>query len=201
MLAARFVRRLLQGFFLLLAMVCAACKPKEGIVDVRVWEASGDVVVENGFAYDKAVIDITKEMRSFVVPQGALLRQDGPTDQIELYMEKHLDFHGHPPKSMSVRWARDYMGCAVKQDDGELTLATFGEWDSKEGGATMQLAIKIPHWFAAKTRSDLSGAQSEAQGPVTAVDRGYWYGPSSPGAGWQRLESEPDLDLTVRTGK
>jgi hypothetical protein len=175
-----------------------ADEPSDGIVGISEWKTVHGKTVENGFACDKATLDI-KDIKAVILAEDALVTHDGPADQIAIYMEKHLGYGGHPAESMSIRWVRDYMGCAFQKEDGILTLATFGEWDSHiEGAALMRLLLKIPEGIEIRTRPGLSGEHSKAQGANQEVkQRGYWR-PPWPGGLWQRISSVPDPNLTAR---
>ena len=64
---------------------------------------------------------------------------------------------------MDIRKAVDYMGCAYATDDDSIILATYGEWQSMEGGADIRLVIVVPTGKQLITGADLSGSGSPAQ--------------------------------------
>jgi hypothetical protein len=154
--------------------------------------------IENGDAYDHAAVDIGNYQK-VVVPDTARLRREGSEKKLQLFMRKHLGFHGHPPQSMSIRAARKNMGCAVKDDDGTLVLATFGEWSSIEGGANMEVEVLVPEGLEVGTRGGLSGPESagrEWHGAYLTkpkeLKEGWWYGPAAPAEGWKAVPDVPD---------
>jgi hypothetical protein len=161
--------------------------------------------VENGSAYDRAAVDLS-DARKLILPHNAVVRRAGEPGKIQFFMKKTLQFVGHPPKSMSIRDARQNMGCAVKSEGGDLLVATFGEWDSHiEGGTQMKLVASVPDGIAIEQRQELSGTKSAGQewhGQYLTRPKdargGYWYGPASPGAGWAAVPDVPDLDRTAR---
>lgn len=158
-----------------------------------------DPEVENGTAYDKAVVDL-RAARRVVLPDTAVLRRGGGVGTVRLLMAKRLSFGGHPPEPMTLSGARKNMGCAVRAEGGSLVVATYGEWDSRvEGGADITLIAIVPDGLEVKRRKGLSGPRSEAQEhrheslakPTPAKGR-YWYGPTSPAEGWNAVAAEPD---------
>jgi hypothetical protein len=161
--------------------------------------------VENGSAYDKAVLDVGS-IKKILLPHDALVRRTPQAVPIQVFMKKSMSFHGHPPESMSIRHARKNMGCAVKRDGQGLVLATFGEWDSHiEGGTRMKLVVAVPEGIEVEQKEGLSGEDSAGQewhGTYITKPRdakgGYWYGPASPAEGWEALPDVPDPDRTAR---
>ncbi len=156
--------------------------------------------VENGTAYDKAFIKIGNYTK-VILPDDAAVRHDGEQKTLQIYMKKTLSFGGHPPEPISIKQARRYMGCAVQTEKTALVVATYGEWHSIEGGARMRLLLVVPKEVEIEKRPRLSGEKSiggDWNGiyltkPVE-VKEGYWYGPASPGAGWEAVPAVPDLE-------
>jgi hypothetical protein len=155
--------------------------------------------VENGSAFDKAVVEIGRH-KKIILPDTATLPQDGDAGKLQIFMKKTLSFYGHPPESMSIRQARKNMGCALQMEKDALVVSTFGEWDSlKEGGTNLKLLIVVPMGIEVETRARLSGVNSvgrEWKGkyltkPVE-VKEGYWYGLATPGEGWEAIAAVPD---------
>jgi hypothetical protein len=172
-------------------------------ISPSVWTA--DPKVENGQAYDKAALSISAD-QVLVVPKDAVVEEGASAGRVEVFMEKTLAFGGHPPERMSIRMARDHMGVGCKTEDGKVILATYGEWDSQiEGGAFLRLLVRVPEGVPVERRADLSGPESvgrewhgEYLTKPAEVRGGYWYGPASPGPGWQALRGEPDRDCRAR---
>jgi hypothetical protein len=159
---------------------------------------NGGNTVENGEAYDQAAIDIEKYTK-IILPDTAEVRHEGEGTKLQVFMKKHMSFHGHPPKSMSIRTGRKNMGCSVKNEGGALVLATFGEWSSKEGGSSMGVTVQVPKAVKVEQRSGLSGEASagrEWKGAYLTkpkeVKEGWWYGPASPAEGWKAIPDVPD---------
>src|SRR5262245_1371359 len=160
--------------------------------------------VENGTAYDRAIVDAGPATR-IVLPDTATVRRTGESGPVRLFLAKRLSFVGHPPQPMSVRDARTNMGSATKWVGRDLVIATFGEWNTIEGGADVKLVAEVPHALAVEQRAGLSGAVSEARGwqgvtvtkPADA-NSGYWYGPTTPAPGWTAVPDEPDPDRTAK---
>jgi hypothetical protein len=160
--------------------------------------------VQNGRAYDKAVLEM-KPDSILVVPTNARVEFDsaGP-HVVQLFMEKCLSFGGHPPKPMSIRLARKYMGCARHEETGGITIATYGEWGSKEGGTELRLLVRVPSGTRVQTRPDLSGEHSAGESWETTtagepdVPEGWWYGPASPAKGWKPIPSTPDPQMVAK---
>jgi hypothetical protein len=196
--------------FLLCCVLVAGCSsekdckvPAEGIIlDSK---PAANPKVQNGWAYDKGTIALDAAT-VLVVPEKARVERGSPDGQAEVFMEKWLAFMGHPPEPMSIRQARNHMGCACKQEGSKLLLATYGVWDSHiEGGTLMGLVIRVPNHLQVEKRAGLSGEKSAGQerhGQYIAkppdVKDGYWYGPATPGPEWQAIPSVPDSEFTAR---
>ncbi|MBO0697929.1 MAG: hypothetical protein J2P46_06025 [Zavarzinella sp.] len=160
--------------------------------------------VENGTAYDRAAVD-AGAAKKVVLPDTATVRRTAEAGPVRLFMAKHLGFQGHPPEPMSIREARKNMGCAVKAEEDGLVLATFGEFRTIEGGASMKLVAVVPEGLKIEQRKGLSGHDSAGREwhgtyltkPADAKG-GYWYGPASPAGGWRAVPDDRDPDRTAR---
>jgi len=160
--------------------------------------------VENGTAYDRAAVE-PGAAKKLVLPDTATVRRTTEGSSVRLFLAKHLGFGGHPPEPMSIRDARKNMGCAVKAEGDALVVATFGEFHTIEGGASMKLVAVVPEGLAVEQRPGLSGHASAGREwhgtyltkPADAKG-GYWYGPASPADGWKGVPDEPDPDRTAR---
>jgi len=172
---------------------CGAEDAKAPDASVVPGDAFGDV--ENGSAYDAAVVD-TGGAKKLVVPNSAEVRQEGEAGKIQIFMRKTLSFAGHPPAAMKIKQWRNNMGCAKKTDNDSLQIATFGEWDShREGGADMGVLIVAPKGINIERRKDLSGEESlgHLNSKVSAKE-GHWYGAAGPGNGFEAIPSAPDKE-------
>lgn len=136
--------------------------------------------VENGTAYDRAVVDLG-EAKKIVLPDDANIQRCEEGSKIQLYIVKKLSFGGHPPESMSIHEQRKKMGCAIKTDDKVLLVATYGEWDSRiEGGAFIELVAFVPVRVEVEQRKGLSGPDSAGRGKQTSLAEGWAAVPSVP---------------------
>jgi hypothetical protein len=153
------------------------------------------VILEHGSIFDQAVLDLGVHQR-IVVPDTATIDRVKGGQQVRVYMKKTLDFDGFPGEPMTLRTARRNMGCAVKEDEKSLVLATFGEFDTKEGGAEIECLLLVPEGIEVVRQSGLSGRESAGNGghrPSSERDTvGRWYGPTAPRAGWKELPARPD---------
>lgn len=175
-------------------------KTPDGVV---VTQKNGNV--ENGSAYDKATIELDNYTQ-VVIPDDAVVRYGSEPKKLQIHMKKMLGFAGHPPEAMSIKQARNHMGCAIQVEKAALVIATFGEWDSHiEGGASMKVVFVVPKGVEVEKRAKLSGEDSVCSrawegGLLTKpaeVKEGYWYGPASPGQGWKAIKAVPDLERPV----
>jgi len=184
---------------LLFAVSCHAPPPPND--PSIVIEPSVDAKVQNGTAFDRAVLDIG-DARVIELPNIATIRRAGEKGKIVLFMAKTLTFAGHPPELINLAGARRFMGCCYRRDGDTLTIATYGEWDARnEGGAVMQLVAVIPDGITVELRRTLWGPDSAArQWPYRPPlpHGGFWYGPSTPAPGWTPIPSTPDPHHTAR---
>lgn len=157
-----------------------------------------DAVVKNGTAYDRASVDLSG-CETLAVPDSATVRQDNSVEKMQIYMKKRLAFMGHPPRAMNPTVARRNMGCAYKVEGATITIATYGEWNSKEGGASIGVTLVAPARIKVVRAPGLSGENSPAasKGESTESD-GYWYVRGEPESGWLGIKSEPDPEFADR---
>jgi len=113
-----------------------------------------------------------------------------------------LNFHGHPPKPVTLQGAHKYMGCATQREADTLVFATYGEWSTKEGLAELKLVFIVPKTLDVEQRTGLSGPNSVAAGNEDGAGRdgkyGYWYAATSPAQGWTAVPDVSDLDRTAK---
>ena len=147
--------------------------------------------VENGSAFDKGIVELGKRKR-LAIPENAEVIHKGDGTNVEVFMKKTMNFGGHPPRPMSIRVARKYTGCATKDEDGLLQLATYGEWSTKEGGGRIRLVLVVPEKIEVVRQKALSGPKSIAHPPPgqpppkPATDEekeSYWYSHRAHGHG------------------
>jgi hypothetical protein len=179
---------------LLAALVCAAAarpddpKPADPAADRSVVlsaRKAPSTKVENGAAFDSAVLDLAGRTR-LVVPDNAEVLRGAAGGTTRVYLKKTLGFGGHPPEPMSIRTVRKYMGCATKAEGEALVLGTFGEWKSKEGGSRIKLVVVVPAGVEVEKVAGLSGPESAARPPVG--------GPYLTKPRWTVVPVEPDPD-------
>jgi len=192
------LRNTLLGMTMITFAGLTSCNPAPAPPDPSIMVDHGvlDENVENGIAYDRAMVEIGNSKR-IVLPDDTMIRRVGDPGKIQLYMAKTLGFVGHPPAKMNMHSARRYMGCAIRREDDNLYIATFGEWDSKkEGGARLKLVAIVPKDAQIEVRKKLSGPESIAQEhtvpKLAALTNGWWYGPVSPVQGWTAIVAIPD---------
>ena len=140
-----------------------------------------------------------------IVPDDAVLVQ-GAGKGIDVFVQKALGFRGHPPEPMPLAGLRQNFGVASRSENKTLELATFGEFATKEGGASLRLVIQVPTGLAVVRHAEYSGVNSAAtdwkgdKRSPTAGRVGYWYATPNPGSGWQRLALKDDAHRTAAQG-
>lgn len=135
---------------------CQAKSPEEASIVLSTVKAPNPEV-ENGWAYDRATLDLGNH-KGVVVPDDARVERAGEAGRIEVFMEKSLNYGGHPPDPMSIRIQRKKMGCVHKIERDKVVVATYGEWNSNiEGGTSMKVLIRVPDGLLVGTRKGLSG--------------------------------------------
>jgi hypothetical protein len=72
-------------------------------------------------------------------------------------MEKRANIRAHYPRAVSVVDYRTRMGCAVKLENGELLIGTFGEFSFLEGSVSMRLLVLVPPGVEVEQRAGLIG--------------------------------------------
>lgn len=159
--------------------------------------SSGDARVENGNVYEVARVSVPAPVKNLMLPAGTrvLRAPPGELDSVWIASEKKLRFHGHPPQAISLQGVRANMGGAFKVEGDTLTIGTFGEWSSKEGGASIRFLARVPAGLRVAMQSELTGPDNQAsqrQADRAAPSLGYWYAASQPAAGWERLTLEED---------
>jgi hypothetical protein len=174
-----------------LALGLVGCSPQRDPSVVLDSEHAPSRLVENGIAYDRAIVS-AGSAKTVVLPDTAVVRRTTETGSVRLFTAKRLGFGGHPPEQISIRDARKRMGCAVRTEGDSLVVATFGEWDSGiEGGARMKLVAVVPEGLAVEQREGLAGKPIGTQGRA-------WSRSAPPADGWSAVPDEPDTDRTAQ---
>lgn len=154
--------------------------------------SSEDKNVTNGSAFDCYGFSFGG-VTTIVIPDGVELSEKASAGTMIIKTNKKLAFNGHPPKPMSPETARNNMGLAYKLDGDKLTLATYGEFSTKEGGASMKLVIWVPPNTKVERQKDLHGPNSIAgTKDYPASERDYWYTGNKAAPGWLALKAVPD---------
>jgi hypothetical protein len=169
----------------------AGCEGEKSQVKVSTQPSAA---VENGTVFEQARVDV-QGVSKVVLPKDAIVRRTHAPQSVQLFMAKQLQFFGHPPAPINLRSARAYLGCAFRKDHEALLVATYGEWGSMEGGASMHLLALVPEGLPVEQRDNLSGAQSLANHGAelsSAGPDGYWYGARAPAKDWTAVPSSPD---------
>jgi hypothetical protein len=172
---------------------------RQGAVDGGIGGVSHRPVFQ-GSLYQRATIPIGKH-DSLRVPSTALVAEGAKDGSVEVYVEKRLHFMGHPPEAMPLGSLRRNLGVATSADGTTLVVATYGEFGSIEGGASMRVFVRVPTGFAVKMRDGLAGDDSDAarwpmdEAGFKASDAGragYWYAPVNPATPWVRVTLTDD---------
>lgn len=158
----------------------------------------------NGSVFERASLRRAAGTK-LVVPSHAVVELGAPAGTIELYVEKHLGFAGHPPQPITQASVSRNMGLASRVVNGEQLLSTFGEWDSRvEGSAQVLLLVRVDEGTVTK-RAGLAGDGSLASTwpePASAKENagrvGYWYGTPNPAPGWTRISGQADARRVAR---
>lgn len=159
-----------------------------------------DPQVANGTLHETATIDVG-EYTTLIVPEMVVVQEAHHARVVEIHLEKELAFHGHPPHPIRIEEARDYFGIARKEEDEAIVLATYGEWSSKEGGASIRIRVSTPPGMAVVKRPRLSGPDSQAKPSSDSAwtdlldsaqfRRCYWYTATSAAPDWTCLQTTP----------
>jgi hypothetical protein len=169
----------------------AAQEKREGLRGLTIFgRRGGRVCVENGYAYDRATVDLGNHT-AVVVPADARVERGAPAGRVEIYLEKHMGYGGYAVKS--IREERKKMGCARKSEGDKLLLAGYGWWTSIEGGTGLTLLIRLPDGLPVEKRRSLSGPNEE-EGKAKMPSR---RSPSSLGPDWEAIPDEPDPAMTA----
>lgn len=163
-----------------------------------VYSKSASGKVTNGAAYDWISVRLDG-IEKLQVPNDANVRLVRDSSSLEIYMKKKLSFWGHPAKSISIDNVRGGMGFACTRKGSVLTLATFGEWNCIEGGASIESLIFVPENTAIERVDSLEGMDSAGNGAkrkdILTADKIQF---SAEVSGWLRMPDFPDSKMTVK---
>lgn len=193
------LRTLLVG--VLIGFIPCGCTPavRRGIV----YTGSADPLVHNGTAFDQAELEVG-EHRTVVIPTRATLVRATGGSSIVIELKKSLGFMGHPGKRFTIDEARREMGCAWLSKDGQLRVATFGEFSCGDGGKSVALEVTVPEGIAVErddryemSRADGYGAggsklrQSQEGGET-------WYAPERSEKHWHPVADVPNPERAAQ---
>ena len=148
----------------------------------------------NGCAYGKGKLSIPSG-KLLIVPENTEIRQGAPGRKVTIFTEKTLSFAGITLWPISIYDVSRFMGCVWKKDEKTVTIATYGEWDTRiEGEAFICLIIDVPEGVKVETRQGLSGPDSESQQYSVGCQlyNSYILRP-----GWKVIPTVPDFKMTA----
>ena len=172
-----------------------AALPSKGAVDGSDGAGVARVPVFGGQIYQRGKVAVGTHT-ALRIPITALVAEGAKDGTIEVFVSKALHFKGHPPEAMRAAGVRRNLGVATSSDGTTLVIATFGEFGTIEGGASMQLFVRVPKGLPVHARHRLSGEASEpVQWPndeagykaSQAGRLGYWYAAVNPVKGWKSV--------------
>lgn len=164
--------------------------------------AVGEPPVFEGTVYGSGRVALGAATR-VVVPDTAIVREGAAGKTVFVFVARSLRFKGHPPREMPLGGVRQNMGLAQRVEANELRLSTFGEFSSKEGGATVQLAVLVPPGVPVVRRSGLTGAESEAanwhtfKASPSLGQIGHWYSTPNANPLYTRVALQDDAKRVV----
>ena len=161
--------------------------------------ATGAPSVFEGTVFGAGSVGVGSATR-LVVPDTAIVTDGAPAARIEVFVARSLHFKGHPPNEMPLTGVRQNMGVAyrIDEDDHELTISTFGEFATKEGGAAVLLYVRVPARLTVDRRTGLTGALSAAaqwhdfKAEPHAGQVGHWYSTPNANPLFKRVKLEDD---------
>lgn len=162
-------------------------------------ESADNSNVINGIAYDLSVLTINERINKIKIPKDVIEVKNSENNEIRIFSKKIVNFWGHPPGKISPKIAREFMGFAYKENESILSIATFGEWNTKkEGGALIEFKIEVPKGIEIIKEDSLSSENSLASSyKLYAKEDGkYWYADITPSAGWSTISSKPYREST-----
>jgi len=185
--------RLLVLCFVAVAPLAAADPVDDRSLVLKPSAPSTDV--ENGTAYERAEFTLGTAKRMAVPPEAEVV-EEGDGAAIRVFLQKTLSFAGHPPEKMSIRTGRNNLGIASRLDGDALVVGTYGEFSTKEGGASIKLRFLVPQGTHIERRPGLTGESSLVhKGPDREPrdpKNGYWYDYTAPAPGWTKIETKRD---------
>lgn len=181
----------------LLLTVGCTCRLPGGPAIVHDWSIDANSNVTNGTAFDVGTVPVMQGATLFVPTGTTVVIRDDVDARVVVHLIKDLKYYGHPSKGISPATARRKMGCAWRKRGGVVELATYGEWTSIEGGASLSILACVPRNILVRFGDDLSGMKSKAAGERSFAaewrgDSEYWGTAGTPQPGWTIVATEPD---------
>lgn len=124
-------------------------------------------LVENGDIYRFVELQIPDSVAVIQIPESFIVQQDPNQKNAMIYLDQALFYMGHPNASFSFRDNCERMGLAAQLKGRTLRLATYGHWNTFEGGSGVMGAIVLPEHVRVKrvkTEFELSALEMEARG-------------------------------------
>jgi hypothetical protein len=153
---------------------------------------SADPRVTNGSAYDAG--ELTLDAGSVLIVQNSAHVEHTSGSNVIVYLERWVDFYGHPPRPITPLTARRSMGCAWLREGKLVWLATYGEWSNMEGAARTEVVVVVPSDVTVERFGGPYGVRTayETRWSVWPYDPDYWYAYPHPAEGWSVVETQPD---------
>lgn len=128
---------------------------------------SANPLVENGLAYEFLDLTIPSSVETVMVPDGCAVRVEPNRNSARIYLRKSLSYMGHPGSRLSIEDIRDHLGLAATIKGNALRLATYGGWNSFEGGQSTDMAVMVPEGIRVRHYTpgqELERSELEASG-------------------------------------
>ena len=149
--------------------------------------------IQNGSVYSKFTLKTCP--KKLLVPENTAVVRSEESAEIPCFLEKTLNFCGHPEKPVTLTHVKDNMGVATRTNGESLALAMVGEWSSFEGGAEVKLVVFAPKQLEIVRKLSLAGPKSLANSSHRAANYN-WFGPTL-ARHWMRVVESLDADRTA----
>jgi len=198
--ALQFKLRTLLVWVLIYLIPCGCTTAvRRGIV----YTGSADAFVHNGSAFDRAELELG-EHHTVVIPTRATLVRATGGNSIVIELRKSLGFMGHPEKRITIDEARQELGCAWLSKDGQLRLATFGEFSCGEGGKSVDLEVTVPEGIAVERDDSFEMSRADGHDVCSSKLRPSqeggetWYAPEGSEERWHPIADMPSPERAAQ---
>jgi uncharacterized protein (TIGR03067 family) len=167
----------------------------------------------NGRAFDQCALSVDPKLKIVLPDKATVVERHDRAGVLLVFMEKRASIRAHFPRPVSIAEYRRTMGCAVKLENGELLIGTFGEFGFLEGATQMKLLVLVPPKVEVEQRAGLIGGYGGRAGterPANAINPTRedkkpsltqskegtpprWVSPTDED-GWHEIPSVPDVD-------